>query len=311
MTIEFEDLRVFLAVAEHGSFGRAASALGLAQPSVSNRIAGLERQLGRPLFSRSTRGTALTPAGERLAPHAQRGLQVIEDAQAAARTTHYRPPIRVLLSASYAPVLLPAVVDAFESDDRPLSVSYDHGPNIVRAIAAGAADVGFLSPCPHPTTVALRSLGTSAVVAVVAPDQPLAAHRRLTLADLAHHPIAFSAWGDGAELFLEQLPGDARVCTVFPVSAAAQLARDRGYVLIAPQAALAADLRSRALIQLPVGDLPTANVALAVAFHRAGTIAVADLITGVRRALRAPNATVRAARGGRARSSPVASKGSR
>ena len=290
MTIEFEDLRVFLAAAEHGSFGRAASALGLAQPSVSNRIATLERRIGRPLFSRSTRGAALTPAGERLIPHARRALQVIADAQAAARTTHYLPPIRVLLSASYAPVLLPAVLDAFEPADRPLSVSYDHGPNIVRAIATGEADIGFLAPCPHPTTVVVRSLGASPVVAVVAPGHPLVTHRRPTLADLGDYPIAFSSWGDGAEVFLEQLPGDARVCTIFPVSAAAQLARDRGYVALAPQAALAADLRSQTLTQLLVADLPTANIALAIASHRASTIAVVDLITRVRHALRVPNA---------------------
>jgi DNA-binding transcriptional LysR family regulator len=289
MAIELEDLRVFLAAAEHGSFGRAASALGLAQPSVSNRIAALERRIDRPLFSRSTRGATLTAAGERLVPHARRALQVIEDAQAAARTPHYRPPIRVLLAASYTPVLLPAVVDAFETADRPLSVSYDHGPNIVRAIATGEADIGFLAPCPHPTTVALRSLGTSPVVAVAAPGHPLVTHRRPTLADLGDYPIAFSSWGDGAESFVEQLPGDARVCTVFPVSAAAQLARDRGYIALAPRAALAADLGAQTLTQLPIGDLPTANIALAVAFHRAGTIAVADLITRVRRALRPPS----------------------
>ena len=290
--MDFEDLRVLLAVAEHGSFGRAADALGLAQPSVSKRIAVLERRVGRPLFSRTTRGATLTPAGERLVPHARRALQAVDDARVAARTSHLRPPIRVLLSASYIPVLLPAVVDAFESADRPLSVSYDHGPNIVRAIATGEADIGFLAPCPHPTTVALRSLGSSPVVAVVSPGHPLAAHRRPTLADLGDHPIAFSSWGDGVEVFLEQLPGDARVCTVFPVSAAAQLARDRGYVALAPQAALVADLRSQALTQLPVVDMPTASVALAVASHRAGTIPVADLVTRVRRALRAPQAKV-------------------
>jgi LysR family transcriptional regulator, pca operon transcriptional activator len=290
MTIEFEDLRVFLAAAEHGSFGRAARALGLAQPSVSNRIAALERRIGRPLFSRSAHGTTLTPAGERLMPYARRGLQVIEDAQAAARTAHYMPPIRVLLSASYARVLLPAVFDAYESADRPLSVSYDHGPNIVRAIATGEADIGFLTPCPHPTTLALRSLGASPVVAVVAPDHALVADRRPTVADLANFPIAFSAWGDGADVFLEQLPGDARVCTILPVSAAAQLARDHGYVALAPRAALAADLRSHTLTQLSVGDLPTASVSLALASHRAATIPVANLITRVRRALRAPTA---------------------
>jgi LysR family transcriptional regulator, putative pyruvate carboxylase regulator len=290
MTIEIEDLRVFLAVAEHGSFGRAASALGLAQPSVSNRMAALERRIGGPLFNRSTRGASLAPAGERLLPHARRALQVVEDAQAAARTTHYRPPIRVLLSASYTPVLLPAVVDAFEGHERPLSVSYDHGHNIVRAIATGEADIGFLAPCPHPTTVTLRSLGSSPVVAVVAPGHPLVRRRRRTFAGLGDYPIAFSSWGEGADVFLEHLPGPARLCTIFPVSAAAQLARDRGYVALAPQAALAADLRSETLTQLPISDMPTATVPFAIAFHRTGTIAVTDLIAHVRHALRAPSA---------------------
>jgi DNA-binding transcriptional LysR family regulator len=290
MTIEFEDLRVFLAAAEHGSFGRAARALGFAQPSVSNRMSALEQRIGRPLFIRSTRGAALTPAGARLVPHARRAVQVMEDAQSAARTAHYLPPIRVLLSASYSTVLLPAVVDEYESAERPLSVSYDHGPNIVRAIATGEADVGFLAPCPHPTNVVLRSLGESPVVAVVAPEHPLVAHRRPTLADLGSYPIAFSAWGDGAEAFVDHLPGDARVSSVFPVFAAAQLARDRGYVALAPRASLAADLRSGSLTELQISDLPTAHVALAAAFHRGGTIEAAGLITRVRDALRTPAA---------------------
>jgi DNA-binding transcriptional LysR family regulator len=214
---------------------------------------------------------------------------VVEDAQAAARTTHYLPPIRVLLAASYTPVLLPAVVDAFEGHERPLSVSYDHGHNIVRAIATGEADIGFLAPCPHPITVELRSLGSSPVVAVVAPGHPLISRRRLTFACLRDYPIAFSSWGEGADVFLEHLPGDVRVCTIFPVSAAAQLARDSGYVALAPQAALAADLRSKTLKQLLIGDMPTANVPFAIAFHRTGTIAVTDLIARVRRALQAPS----------------------
>src|SRR5690349_8332728 len=142
MAIELEDLRVFLAATEHGSFGRAAVALGLAQPSVSNRLAALERRLGRALFSRSARGITLTPAGERLVPHSRVALQVVGDALRATRATDSLPPVRVLLSASYAAVLLPAVVDTFESADRPFSVSYAHGPDVVRAIATGEADIG-------------------------------------------------------------------------------------------------------------------------------------------------------------------------
>jgi DNA-binding transcriptional LysR family regulator len=290
MTMDFEDLRVFLAAAEHQSFGRAASALGLAQPSVSNRIAALERGTGRQLFKRSARGVTVTPAGQRLIPHARRALQIMEDAQSAVRIADYKTPVRVLLSASYAPVLLPAVIDAFEAADLPLSVSYDHGPYVVRAIDTGEADLGFLAPCPHPVSVALRSLGASPVVAAVAPDHPLVSRRQLRLADLSHHPLAVYPWGDEVDGFLEQLPSDARISRISPVPATVQLARERGYVAMAPQAALVGELRLGSLTKLSVADLPTANISLALASHRSTTLPVSELITSVRAALRAPSA---------------------
>ncbi|PHK92912.1 hypothetical protein CR162_21375 [Pseudoroseomonas rhizosphaerae] len=59
-------LRSLLAIAEHGGFGRAAAALGLAQPSLSRQVALLEQEIGRPLLYRHGRGTRLTEDGQRL-----------------------------------------------------------------------------------------------------------------------------------------------------------------------------------------------------------------------------------------------------
>lgn len=64
-------LRSLLAIAEHGSFGRAAAALGLAQPSLSRQIALLEQEVGRPLLYRHGRGARLTEDGQRLADAAR------------------------------------------------------------------------------------------------------------------------------------------------------------------------------------------------------------------------------------------------
>ena len=250
----------------------------------------LERGADRQLFKRSARGVTLTPAGQRLIPHARRALQIIEDAQSAVRTTDYKTPIRVLLSASYAPVLLPAVIDAFEAADLPLSVSYDHGPNVVRAIDTGEADLGFLAPCPAPVSVALRSLGASPVVAAVAPDHPLVIRRRLRLADLNDHPLAVYPWGEGVDGFLEQLPSAARISRISPVPATVQLARERGYVAMAPQAALVGELRVGSLTKLSVADFPTATISLALATHRSTTLPINELITSLHVALRAPSA---------------------
>ena len=69
--MELEQLRIFLAAAEAGGFSPAARALYISHSTVSRTVAALERELGTPLFLRSSRRQALTPAGRALAAEAQ------------------------------------------------------------------------------------------------------------------------------------------------------------------------------------------------------------------------------------------------
>jgi DNA-binding transcriptional LysR family regulator len=75
-----QQLRYFLAAAEHGSFSAAADALLMAQPSLSDQIRRLEAELGVPLFMRAGRRLQLTEAGRMLQPHAERTLADAEEA---------------------------------------------------------------------------------------------------------------------------------------------------------------------------------------------------------------------------------------
>lgn len=75
-----QQLRYFLAAAEHGSFSAAAGALLMAQPSLSDQIRRLESELGVALFARAGRRLALTEAGRMLLPHAERTLAAAEEA---------------------------------------------------------------------------------------------------------------------------------------------------------------------------------------------------------------------------------------
>ena len=79
--MDFEALRAFVAVAETGSFTRAAAQIYLTQPAVSKRIGTLEAELGTRLFDRIGRGIHLTEAGRTLLVHAQTILSQIEDAK--------------------------------------------------------------------------------------------------------------------------------------------------------------------------------------------------------------------------------------
>jgi DNA-binding transcriptional LysR family regulator len=65
MDISWDDVKLFLAVSDHGSLTEAARHLRVGQPTVSRRLAELEERLGYPLFDRSVEGAALTSRGER------------------------------------------------------------------------------------------------------------------------------------------------------------------------------------------------------------------------------------------------------
>lgn len=79
------ELRVFEAVARTGGMNRAAAELHTVQSNVTARIRGLEDELGCALFERHSRGVALTAAGQRLLPYAQRVAWLLADAARAAR----------------------------------------------------------------------------------------------------------------------------------------------------------------------------------------------------------------------------------
>src|SRR6185437_888044 len=83
--MDIADLRVFEAVARHGSMNRAAAELNTVQSNVTSRMRTLEQKLGVTLFERHARGVSVTPAGQRMLPFVPRIAKLLSDAEAAAR----------------------------------------------------------------------------------------------------------------------------------------------------------------------------------------------------------------------------------
>src|SRR5579862_5448620 len=100
MDIAWDDLKLFLAVAEAGSFSGAARSLRLGQPTVSRRLAELEDALGYKLFRRSAGGAAPTSAASRLLEPTRRMAEWAGEAGRTAQSADRAPQGVVRIAAA-------------------------------------------------------------------------------------------------------------------------------------------------------------------------------------------------------------------
>ncbi len=141
------NLRAFVAVARLGGVGRAAQALGRTQPSISARLADLERLWETRLFRRAPRGMLLTPEGSRLLPLAEAVLRDLEqlDRSAGVPVTPSRE-IRVGAGDALGRRKLPRAVAALLRDRPDLDVRIREGPapRLLEALRDGEIDLALV-----------------------------------------------------------------------------------------------------------------------------------------------------------------------
>ena len=140
----WDDLRLFLAVAETGSFSAAARQLKLGQPTLSRRIADLEEQLGNALFIRQNQGCVLTALGESLLPGAQ---QMAQWAQQVAVTLSQNPQldqgkVRIATTPSIAFVVIPQVMKQLSLRHSEIQIEVLSGTELL-SLARGEADISL------------------------------------------------------------------------------------------------------------------------------------------------------------------------
>ncbi|MEV4759665.1 LysR substrate-binding domain-containing protein [Micromonospora sp. NPDC049559] len=183
--LDLRKVRYFLAVAEELSFVRAAERLHIAQPVLTRQIKALERELGAALFARSTRGTALTPAGARFVDEAR---TVLRSATAAQRRVRQAARGDARLTIGFMPGILPtATVRALRERFPQLTVevvrtSWD---DQVEMVLDGRIDASFVRFPIDPRGLTVIPLYTEPRVVVLPAGHPLAARPTVTLAELA------------------------------------------------------------------------------------------------------------------------------
>lgn len=190
--MELRHLRFFVAVAETLNFTRAAERLNTAQPSLSQQIRQLEREIGRSLFERSSRSVRLTEAGKVFLTEARQVLAQLEQAIQASRAAPTGPDGRLVVGflnaaeASLFPRLLGRMREEIPSMDvelRNLSSRQQ-----VTALLKREIDIGFLRPPIDDKRIAEKVALRERIWLVVAEDHPLARHAKITPAMLDNQP---------------------------------------------------------------------------------------------------------------------------
>ena len=190
--MEMHQLRYFVAVAEAGSFSRAAERCRVAQPSLSQQIKKLERSLDHDLFDRLPQGVVLTEAGHALLPRARRILNETREAQAELERdlADGRLPLAVGAIPTMAPYLLPPVLQRISAEFPAceLTVREDLTERLVEALIDLELDCAIMSTPVDHRLVELEVLGSERLLLVAHPDLALPAAEQAALDLLREQP---------------------------------------------------------------------------------------------------------------------------
>jgi LysR family transcriptional regulator for bpeEF and oprC len=167
----FDAMKLFIRVADTGSFSKAAKAAGVGQPTVSKQIDALETRLGAQLFRRTTRGLSVTGAGQDFYESASRVLADLEAAESRIGHGQLAPsgPVRVAMSPAFGRMyVVPRLPEFFERFPE-VTVDFDISQRHVNLIEDGI-DVAIR--IGHVTDAALttRLIGSMEFATVAAPS---------------------------------------------------------------------------------------------------------------------------------------------
>jgi DNA-binding transcriptional LysR family regulator len=170
-------LQYLVTVVDEGSFARAAPALYVSQPTLSQQIRALEQEIGGVLLERLARGVRPTPAGEALLPAARAALAASERARRSARMVLELEAgeLEVDTVGTVALGLLPPVLRRWRTRHPRLVVRvHEHrdAPTLARAVAEGSADMG-IGPRPPEWSGPLESMAWEEFVVILPPGDPL------------------------------------------------------------------------------------------------------------------------------------------
>jgi LysR family transcriptional regulator, low CO2-responsive transcriptional regulator len=209
--LDLQKLRIFVAIAQSGSFTRAAEQLTLTQPTVSQQLAALEAQVGVALLERQPRRVHLTAAGAALLPYARRLLALANEGARAARDAAGLADrtLRLGVGNVLAVYLLPDVLRRYRTlhPDVLMRITTGNSADLLESVAQGEIELALVgSPAIHAQAESTPFMHDRLMI-VVAPDDPWAGRASATLAELRGRTLLTREPGSALHASVERLLG--------------------------------------------------------------------------------------------------------
>lgn len=272
LRISLRQLEVFVATARAGSTRAAADRISRSQSAASSALADLEAALGTQLFDRVRQRLVLNESGRMLLAKAASLLDKAAEVQQIFGGVHVAP-LRVAASLTIGEVLLPAIVARWRAEHpaSPVQIQIGNTTEVIAAIGALRADVGFIEgPQTHPDLL-LRPWLTDEMVVVAAATHPLARLRRVDLQQLRGACWALREPGSGTreavDRWLHEHLGPVEVGFEFgSTEAIKRLIAAGAAISCMSRYAVSSALVDGTLVELRTG-LPAAHRRLAIVLH--------------------------------------------
>jgi aminoethylphosphonate catabolism LysR family transcriptional regulator len=190
--MQYAQLRAFHAVAEHGGFSKAAQALSLTQPAISDHVRRLEQDFGVKLFDRGPRGVEPTELGRRLFSVTRQMLSCERDARQLLDSAGGLASGTLSLVAD-APDLAVKLIGAFRKQYPGIVVtlSIANAAECMQRVLSSAVDAAITAAPQVHSRLEARVLRRDPLVAMVPATSPIAKKRKLTYAEFVQQPVIF------------------------------------------------------------------------------------------------------------------------
>ncbi len=294
--MELQQLRYLVTVAETGNFTRAAERCHVTQPSLSQQIINLEKELKHKLFHRLGRKAVMTEAGTVFLERARRILfEVADSTRELQDSPGLERKITVGAITTLAPYLMPQLLALCHKKLPHLQVNLreDFRSDLSQAVLDGELDLAIVSLPVKEPNISVEPLFKETLLLVVGKPHPLATKHEVTTADLVNQTFILLGTGSSLASQIQRFCGDHNFEPIIGYRCA-QVATVKALVAlgvgisILPEVTLAAEDRAKIIVKPLVDRTPTREIGVIRHLQRYQSLGAEQFIALLREHVKKP-----------------------